>query len=81
MGKVLRIFAVTSNYSLPLYILSVFVGRTPRYYILAFSGKMIDLPFWSYGIIFAIFIGIFIATHINSKKELTGVDRIYDNKL
>jgi membrane protein YqaA with SNARE-associated domain len=64
-----RIFAVTSNYSLSLYILSVFVGRTPRYYILAFSGKMINLPLWSYGIIFAIFIGIFIVTHIHSKKK------------
>ncbi len=58
-----RVFAVTSDYSLPLYILAVFVGRTPRYYILALTGKMINLPFWSYGIILAIFIGIILLAH------------------
>lgn len=74
-----RVFAVTSSYSLSLYILAVFVGRTPRYYILALTGKMINLPFWSYVIIFAIFIGIALSIHRNNKKELTGVDVIEDN--
>lgn len=71
-----RVFAVTSNYSLSLYLLAVFVGRTPRYYILALTGKMIDLPLWGYGIIFAIFLGITLATHLKRKKGLTGVERI-----
>jgi membrane protein YqaA with SNARE-associated domain len=53
-----RVFSVTSRYSLTRYILSVFVGRTPRYYILALTGAVIKLPWWGYGVLFIIFLAI-----------------------
>jgi len=53
-----RVFSVTSQYPLTKYVVSVFIGRTPRYYILAFTGAAIQLPLWTYGVFLLIFLSI-----------------------
>ena len=53
-----RVLAVSSGYPLGRYLLAVFVGRTPRYYVLALTGEAINLPFWTYGIVFGLLVGI-----------------------
>jgi len=35
----LRIYAITTKYSIPLFMLAGFVGRLPRYYLLGYYGK------------------------------------------
>jgi membrane protein YqaA with SNARE-associated domain len=51
-----RVFAVTSQYPMTKYQLAVFVGRTPRYYLLALTGAVMNLPLWTYGLIFVVFL-------------------------
>jgi membrane protein YqaA with SNARE-associated domain len=63
-----RIVAVTTRYSTIKYVLSVFIGRLPRYYILAFTGKMLNLPTWVY--ITVIIIVLIIALVKNLKNYL-----------
>jgi membrane protein YqaA with SNARE-associated domain len=43
-----RILAVTTGYSIKRYVFSIFVGRIPRYYVLALTGQMLNLPTWVY---------------------------------
>jgi membrane protein YqaA with SNARE-associated domain len=60
-----RVFAVTSKYPMTKYELAVFVGRTPRYYILALTGKVINLPWWGYGIIFLVMLTIALYSRLH----------------
>jgi membrane protein YqaA with SNARE-associated domain len=39
-----RVIAPASEYSLTKYLLALIVGRTPRFYILAYFGYSIPLP-------------------------------------
>jgi membrane protein YqaA with SNARE-associated domain len=43
-----RILAVTIGYSIKKFVFSVIVGRFPRYYVIAFTGKILNLPTWVY---------------------------------
>ena len=52
-----RFLTVSSGYPLGRYLLAVFVGRTPRYYVLALTGEVINLPLWAYGIVFGLLVG------------------------
>ncbi len=63
-----RVLSVTSKYNILKYLLSVFVGRTSRYYILALTGSALDLPKWSYGFIFLIFLSIALWRKFSKKK-------------
>ncbi|MDQ1328766.1 MAG: hypothetical protein QG641_2052 [Candidatus Poribacteria bacterium] len=62
-----RVFAVTSKYPITKYELAVFVGRTPRYYILALTGKTINLPWWGYGIIFLVMLTIALYSRLHQR--------------
>jgi len=61
-----RILAVTTGYSIIKYVSSVFVGRFPRYYILAFTGKMLNLPTWVYITIIIIVLVIALAKNLKN---------------
>lgn len=63
-----RVLSVTSKYSILKYLLSVFVGRTLRYYILALTGAALELPTWSYSFIFLIFLSIGLWKKFGGKK-------------
>jgi len=62
-----RVFAVTSKYPLTKYLLAVFVGRTPRYYILAWAGDVIKLSWWGYGIIFLVLLIVALYSRFRAK--------------
>ncbi len=64
-----RVLSVTSKYNILKYLLSVFVGRTSRYYVLALTGAALDLPIWSYGFIFLIFLSIGLWSKFRRKKN------------
>ena len=55
-----RVFSVSSGFPRGRYLLAVFVGRTPRYYLLALTGAAIHLPLWAYGIAFAVVAGVVV---------------------
>ena len=59
-----RIFSVSSNYPRGRYLLAVFAGRTPRYYLLALTGEAISLPLWAYGIVFSLLAAIAVGRSI-----------------
>lgn len=65
-----RVFVVTSSYPLTKYLLAVFVGRTPRYYILAVTGAVIHLPLWAYGLIFVIFLIAVLWNKLREKSKI-----------
>lgn len=51
-----RMLAVTTRYPIMKYELAVFAGRTPRYYVLAVTGAVMNLPLWTYGLILLAFV-------------------------
>ncbi len=53
-----RVLSVTSCYPVSKYLLSIFMGRFPRYYLLARLGATIQLPIWTYGIPIVIILAI-----------------------
>jgi len=53
-----RVLAVASGYSIKLYILANFIGRTPRYYIEALIARGLKFPDWVYLVIFAALVGL-----------------------
>ncbi|MCH8206930.1 MAG: VTT domain-containing protein [Chloroflexi bacterium] len=59
-----RVFSVNSDYPRGRYLLAVFVGRTPRYYLLALTGEAISLPPWAYGIVFSLLVAIAVGRRI-----------------
>jgi len=54
-----RILSITSDYPQIKYILAVLAGRLPRYYILAYFGKILNIPNW---LIIGFFAAIIILT-------------------
>lgn len=71
-----RVFVATSQYPLRRYLLAVFVGRMPRYYLWAWVGFALSLPLWGYGVIFALLLAIpaslFLASRGKRSDETTG---------
>lgn len=55
-----RILSIASGYPMGKYILAVLVGRLPRYFLLALSGSLMNIPNWVIGAFFVVFIGITI---------------------
>ena len=55
-----RVFSVSSNYPRGRYLLAVFVGRTPRYYLLALTGQAVHLPLWAYGVTFLLLAAVLV---------------------
>ena len=64
-----RVLAVTTGYSVKKYVLSVFIGRVPRFYLLAWMGKVLNLPLWVYVIVIVIAFSIILAKKLAWKTE------------
>jgi len=65
-----RILAISSGYSMRKYMLSVFIGRAPRYYILAKFGQILNIPNWIIILIFVVMIGlIFLGRYPRPKPK------------
>jgi len=67
-----RFFAANSHYPLVKFLISVFVGRLPRYCILALTGAVIKLPSWVYGIFFVLLLSFAIFRKIQSRIKTHG---------
>lgn len=52
-----RFLAANSRYSINKLLMAVFLGRLPRYYILALTGAVISLPSWVYGVFIILLLG------------------------
>ena len=64
-----RILAVTTGYSIKRYVFSIFVGRIPRYYVLALTGKMLNLPTWVYIAVIIAFLATLLIKKLNEKLK------------
>ena len=42
----IKVLSFSTNYSLPKYLGGLFVGRVPRYYLLAWIGVALNIPNW-----------------------------------
>ena len=51
-----KFMAIATAYPLQKYLLALFVGRTPRYYLVALAGKGLQISNWVILLIFLIFI-------------------------
>lgn len=67
-----RIFASASKYSLKKYLAAVFVGRTPRFYILAHFGYLIKIPNWIIVVLFVVLLASSIILRKRKKKFENG---------
>ena len=65
-----RILAISSGYPMGKYMFSVFIGRVPRYYILAKFGQILRIPNWVIILLFAVMIGlIFLSRYPRTKSK------------
>ena len=71
----LRILAVTTRYSVKKYALSVFIGSTARFYLLALMGNALDLPAWVYIIFLVIAFSIALTEKLAGHKKGIGKRR------
>lgn len=67
-----RLAAILSRYNLPKYLLSVFIGRFIRYYLLAWTGHLYSIPNWLLiAMVFALIavsvIGLFVKERTTGK--------------
>ena len=67
-----RVLTVTTGYSARKYVLSVFMGRLPRFYLLAWIGRALNLPFWVYVAIFTTIFGIFLTKKLAGRRRKKG---------
>jgi membrane protein YqaA with SNARE-associated domain len=68
-----RILAVTTGYSIKKFVFSVIVGRFPRYYIIAFTGKILNLPTWVY---IAVIITVLVIVLVKNLKNYLNRRRV-----
>ncbi|MFC1716165.1 VTT domain-containing protein [Candidatus Poribacteria bacterium] len=64
-----RILAVTTRYSIKKFVLSVFLGRVPRFYLLALIGGTLNLPNWTYVIILVLAFSIAMTKGLAKRKR------------
>jgi len=64
-----RILAVTTRYPIKKYILSIFIGRMPLYYLLALTGQILNLPTWIYITSIAGVFAIMLLKKLNKKMK------------
>ncbi len=64
-----RILSVASAYPLWKYSCSVVLGRIPRYYFLAFSGTLLNIPNWVILIFFVSLITIPLYQRLRMRKQ------------
>ncbi|MFQ6082965.1 MAG: VTT domain-containing protein [Candidatus Aminicenantia bacterium] len=62
-----KFLSTASDYPENKYLLALFIGRTPRYFILAYTGKVINIPNW---ILIAAFVLMFLWAVIKKLPEI-----------
>ena len=68
-----RVLSPTAGYSLRKYMLAVFVGRLPRYYVFALMGATLDLP--NLTIVLVLILGLCWLLYRRVSRHLVGVAR------
>ncbi len=61
-----KFLSITDHYPLKKYLLSLFVGRTPRYWLTAYLGYVLQLPNWSLVALALLFL---VFTIVQSRRE------------
>ena len=65
-----KFLAITDHYPLKRYLLALFVGRTPRYWLIAYLGYVLQLPNWCLAALALLILVYTIAhSHRESKKK------------
>lgn len=64
-----RLAAIISRYSLVLYLLAVFIGRFPRYYLIAKIGHVFQIPAYLLVILVVVMVGISVISIWAGKKS------------
>ena len=70
---IFRVLSPTAGYSLRKYMLAVFVGRLPRYYVFALMGATLNLP--NLTIVLALILGVCWLLYRRVSQHLVGVAR------
>lgn len=66
----IKFLSITDHYPMRKYLLALFVGRAPRYWVIAYLGYTLRLPNWSLALLaLAIFIVTVIQTHREEKRK------------
>jgi membrane protein YqaA with SNARE-associated domain len=61
-----KFLSIADHYPLKKYLLALFVGRTPRYWLIAYLGHTLLLPNWSLALLA---LALFVFTAIQSRRE------------
>jgi ribonucleoside-triphosphate reductase len=64
-----RILSVASGYPLRKYASAIVLGRIPRYYFLAFSGALLNIPNWFIAFFFVSLVTVPLYQHIYRKRR------------
>jgi len=64
-----RMLAVTTRYSVKRFVLSVFIGRMPRFYLLALTGMALDVPAWVYVMVLALTVGLVLTRKLTEHRR------------
>lgn len=73
-----RMLAVTTKYSVKKFVLAVFLGRVPRFYLLALMGKALDVPTWVHGIILVLAFSIVLTRKLAEYRRKVVIRRRRD---
>jgi uncharacterized membrane protein YdjX (TVP38/TMEM64 family) len=66
---VIRILTLLSGYSKWKYAVAVTLGRIPRYFLLAYFGKVFQIPDWILLSVFLLFLILPLVEHFLQKRE------------
>jgi membrane protein YqaA with SNARE-associated domain len=70
---IFRVLSPTAGYPLRRYMLAIFIGRLPRYYVFALMGSTLDLP--SLAVVLAAILGVCWLLYARVSRHLVNVAR------
>lgn len=62
----IKFLAISDHYPLKKYLLALIVGRTPRYYVIAYLGQVLRLPTWS---LIALALVLLVVAILQNRKD------------
>ncbi|UCG50732.1 MAG: VTT domain-containing protein [Candidatus Latescibacterota bacterium] len=74
----IKFLAIADHYPMRRYLLALIVGRTPRFYVLAFLGYVFKLPNWSLVVLALIILIVTIVKNRQGEKGNGDIERETD---
>jgi len=75
-----RLLAIAAGYARWKYVLSTFIGRFARYSIMAYMGKLLDIPIWAVILITLVLIAPSGVGYIRERKRKKSLGRSDDGR-